>query len=371
MEDYSIADLAMEMQSFIAVSDELLEKARIEKIEAQILRIYTAGKTGQGSELPEDAANYFVKNRKITFIQDMPKEYKDKAEFKGIEFVVPCYSRNELKLVLFVGKKLSEDPYREEEIDVFKILAPQLATVIERIQPYEKVKADYKTVQEIAERAQHMAMLGQIALQAGHEIKNPIAAINLHTELLRKHQGDREHLEKYIELVQRNSRKIEDIVDKMKEFGIKSGEKMGPVDLAELLEKKVLFLLAGYLNKKEIKVVKDLLPLPKILGAAASLEKAFVNIVLNAIEAMDNGGTLSISTASEGNALRVIITDTGCGIPKENLGKIYLPMFTTRHEGTGLGLSITYKTIVEQHRGAIDIKSEMGKGTEVTVRLPV
>jgi len=359
---------------------QLFDDARTEIVESKVLSLFIVGIKENVISLPEELIEYFCRHKNgIVLVSDAINKVpslRDVPGVKDVEYFVICRSQDNLIAVLVVGKKLSEDPFRDEEIETFKILAPQIAAVIERISPYEKVKADYKTAQEIAERAQHMAMLGQIALQAGHEIKNPIAAINLHTELLRKHLGDREHLEKYIELVQRNSKKIEDIVDKMKELGIKSDEKMEPLDLMELLEKKVLFLLAGYLNKKEIKVVKDLLPLPRILGAASSLEKAFVNIVLNAIEAMGTGGTLTLRAAVDGSNVRVIISDTGCGIPPENLNKIYLPMFTTRHEGTGLGLSITYKTIVEQHKGSIDVKSPstphgVNKGTEVIVCLPV
>jgi signal transduction histidine kinase len=321
--------------------------------------------------LDDRLIDYLKKNKKVVHASELPKDVISSIIEPGSVIIVPCSIKGRLIAVLFVGRKLSEDPYREEEVDVFSVLAPQLATVIERIQPYEKVKEDYIVVQQAAERAQQMATLGELALQAGHEIKNPIAAIDIHTELLSAHVGDKEYLEKYIDLVKRNSKKIADIVDKMKQFGTARTEEMQETDLNGLIRDRALFLMEGHIKKKEIKVELDLRDIPKIQADASSLEKAFVNIMLNAVEAMDNGGMLCIKTALAGKNVEVRISDTGHGISKENLKKIFLPMFTTRHEGTGLGLSITYKTIVADHGGNIEVKSEEGKGSEFIVSIPV
>lgn len=214
-------------------------------------------------------------------------------------------------------------------------------------------------------------MLGEIALQAGHEIKNPIAAVQLHTELLRKHFGGSEYLDRYIDLVMRNSKKIEEIVDKMKAFGLQDKETKEQLDINDMLENRVLFLLDGYSKKKEIRVEKSFGNIPPFYGNASSIEKAMVNIALNAIEAMDNRGSLFVATSQKNNYIEITMADTGHGIPKENLNKIFFPLFTTRHEGTGLGLSIAYKTIVNQHGGLIDVQSEVGKGTVFTIKLPI
>lgn len=374
----TLAGISEALSSIVSLKDfyDFLEKMRLDYIEASSLKVYIPG--DQSQQIEHSLVEFLGRSKKIFHFSELPKDIAGSVNKAKIELLVPCFAKGKLAAILFVGKKLSEDPYREEEIDVFKVLAPQIATVIERVKPYEKVKEDYAaaqiladSAQKAAERAQNMAILGQIALQAGHEIKNPVAAINIHTELLTKHVGDAEHIGKYIELVKRNSKKIEDIVDKMKQFGTTKTEEKKPVDIAEIMNDRVLFLLEGYIKKKEIKVENNIGSHPKIMGDESSLEKAFVNIILNSIEAMDAGGMLSVSSHTEDKKIVIKIKDTGCGISKDDLDKIFLPMFTTKHEGTGLGLSIAYKTIVTDHGGSIDVKCEEGKGTEFTVTLPV
>lgn len=374
----TLAGISEALSSIVSLRDfyDFLEKMRLDYIEASSLKVYIPG--DQSQQIEHSLVEFLSRSKKIFHLSELPKDIAGSVNKAKIELLVPCFAKGKLAAILFVGRKLSEDPYREEEIDVFKVLAPQIATVIERVKPYEKVKEDYAaaqiladSAQKAAERAQNMAILGQIALQAGHEIKNPVAAINIHTELLTKHVGDAEHIGKYIELVKRNSKKIEDIVDKMKQFGTTKTEEKKPVDIAEIMNDRVLFLLEGYIKKKEIKVENNIGSHPKIMGDESSLEKAFVNIILNSIEAMDAGGMLSVSSHTEDKKIVIKIKDTGCGISKDDLDKIFLPMFTTKHEGTGLGLSIAYKTIVTDHGGSIDVKCEEGKGTEFTVTLPV
>jgi two-component system NtrC family sensor kinase len=110
----------------------------------------------------------------------------------------------------------------------------------------------------------------------------------------------------------------------------------------------------------------------KIRGHHQNLQQVFLNLCLNAIEAMHNGGELTISSSVDGNFVRVDISDTGIGIPKENLGRIFDPFFTTKEvgKGTGLGLSVSYG-IIEKHHGSIMARSEAGKGTTITVLLPL
>ena len=364
----TLAQVTEALASVVSLKDlfDLIEKIRIDHIEAAMMKLNILGE-----EQDDELIRYFKQYKKVVRLSEIPKDISSSIIPDGTEIVAPCSIKGRLIAILFVGHKLSEDPYREEEVDVFSVMAPQLATVIERIQPYEKVKEDFVVVQQAAERAQQMATLGEIALQAGHEIKNPVAAINIHTELLASHIGEKEYVDKYIDLVKRNSKKIEDIVDKMKQFGTAKTEEKKETDLNSLIKDRALFLMEGHIKKNDIKVELDLKDIPKIQADEASLEKAFVNIMLNAVEAMDAGGVMSIKTASIGNNVEVRISDTGHGISKENMGKIFLPMFTTRHEGTGLGLSITYRTIVTDHGGNIDVKSEEGRGSEFIVSIPV
>jgi len=100
------------------------------------------------------------------------------------------------------------------------------------------------------------------------------------------------------------------------------------------------------------------------------LRQAFLNLILNAIQAMDNGGVLTIVSALRGDSIEITVADTGIGISEENRKKLFSPFFTTKKNGTGLGLAITYR-IIENHRGTIDVASEPGKGTTFTVKIPI
>ncbi|RPJ11772.1 MAG: histidine kinase, partial [Deltaproteobacteria bacterium] len=153
-----------------------------------------------------------------------------------------------------------------------------------------------------------------------------------------------------------------------------------PTDLNEVFE-TVLFLVSQQMRKQDIRTHVDIpRDLPKILVDPQQIQQSLLNIVLNAVEAMPSGGTLTISitekviespSKKEGKLyLSLTISDTGTGISEEVLSQIFNPFFTTKASGTGLGLSITQR-IIEQHNGRIDIKSEMGKGTSFTIDLPV
>jgi signal transduction histidine kinase len=151
------------------------------------------------------------------------------------------------------------------------------------------------------------------------------------------------------------------------------------VDINEVAEKVLFFFLTQRGRSGDFKIEKKFSsPLPKTLIDPNSMEQAFLNIVLNAQKAMPRGGTLTVSTRPlnrEGNGgeireVQIIFEDSGIGIPKNNLSKIFNPFFSTRSDGTGLGLSIT-KNIIEQHEGRIEVESRVNVGTKFIITLPV
>jgi signal transduction histidine kinase len=146
------------------------------------------------------------------------------------------------------------------------------------------------------------------------------------------------------------------------------------VEISELLDKS-LDILASDLKHKSIRVIKDIPSgLPAVMVNEREMYQVFVNVLLNAVDSMDSGGTLFLSCSrpeEEGNDwLRIAIRDTGCGISEDNLIRIFSRYFTTKSTGTGLGLSIVER-IIAVHNGKIDVKSEVGKGTEFTIDLKI
>jgi len=180
----------------------------------------------------------------------------------------------------------------------------------------------------------------------------------------------------YLALMETETRRVSEIASNLLAFSRQSKLELKPVDLNRLVE-KTLLLNQNLLKINKVKIEKDLDPeLLEIIGSEDQLQQVFMNMVSNAVEAMDasGGGTLSVHTSHllEEDKVMVSFKDTGTGIPEENMSRLFEPFFTTKTKGkgVGLGLSVAYG-IVEEHGGAIQVDSSPGKGTVFSVLLPV
>ncbi|MDD4179425.1 MAG: ATP-binding protein [Candidatus Margulisbacteria bacterium] len=222
-------------------------------------------------------------------------------------------------------------------------------------------------------QADKLAALGTIAAGMAHEIKNPLASIKGLTQVLPENLDDKEFISKYTEIVPRQLDRINRIVEDLLDFGQPKQLSMAEVSASKLLE-DVLRLVDNQCRKAEIEVVKEFAPVPAILADGEKLSQAFINIVLNAIQAMAGGGTLKlkIKNAKVKNDEFIIIevSDTGAGIQPERLPKIFDPFYTTKEKGTGMGLAVTYR-IIKEHGGTIEVESAAGKGTIFKLCLPI
>ena len=224
-------------------------------------------------------------------------------------------------------------------------------------------------------RSESLASMTTMAAGVAHEIKNPLAAMQIHTQLMRKafqRYGslDEEKADKYLSVIEEETEHLNKIaVDFL--YAVK------PLDvelrlgsLNEEIDEVVSFLLPEA-EEKNINVETKLDPfIPRIEFDVRLIQQALLNLVQNAFAAMDNGGKLYIYSKNEGDFISLRIKDTGCGIPEEKLSKIFEPYFTTKASGTGLGLTLVYK-IMKEHNGDIHVKSEEGKGTEFILEFPV
>jgi signal transduction histidine kinase len=225
-------------------------------------------------------------------------------------------------------------------------------------------------------RAQSLASLGTMAAGIAHEINNPIAGMqNCVRRLLRGNQDEPERIQ-YLQMLREGLERIGRTVGQLLNFARESKPLVAPARLTPVLE-RCLRLLEHEMTARGITPVLDVnAALPGLLADRHQLQQVFLNILKNAIEAMPDGGRLMVSAhvaeRKGGRCLEVGIADTGSGIPAENLSRIFEPFFTTKDtgRGTGLGLSVSYG-IVRAHGGLIDVESEVGKGTRVTVVLPL
>lgn len=227
-------------------------------------------------------------------------------------------------------------------------------------------------------QSEKLASLGKLSASIAHEINNPLSGIltyaKLMTRKLKNGPPDRETLAqvlKSLTLVERETERCTTIVRSLLDFARQRDPSLQDVDVnAVILD--ALSLLSNRMTIHGITLEKHLGDLPQVRADFGQLRQAFVNIIMNACEAMGKGGTLTVSSRfiPERQVAEAEFVDTGFGISQEDLSKIFDPFFTTKEKGTGLGLSVVYG-IVDRHGGRIEVKSQVDKGTSVIVRLPV
>ncbi|MFH0916149.1 MAG: ATP-binding protein, partial [bacterium] len=218
-----------------------------------------------------------------------------------------------------------------------------------------------------------MASLGVMAGGIAHELRNPLAVIAVSAQLLLEKWHDQAFRETCLEKIDGSTRRASLIIENLLKFARPQAEKMAAIDVGELLEATFLLLADQLVIQQVVARVESVGSGVKVRGNPGLLQQVFTNLVLNACNAMPEGGSLVASATSDRDgAVRIAFRDTGRGIPLENLPRLFDPFFTTSPPGgkfVGLGLSIAY-SIVRQHAGSIEVESEPGRGSVFTVVLP-
>ncbi len=235
---------------------------------------------------------------------------------------------------------------------------------------YVKDVTERKKIEEQMRITEKLAAIGQLSAGLAHEINNPLGGIKLCFNNLISTEMDEETKKEHIKLINQGLTKIQEIIKQLLDFSKQTELIKTSVSINDLIE-NVLRLTEYLISKKGIQVVKKFENIPQILLDQNKIEQVFLNIILNAIQAMDGQERiLTIETTMKNNKCQISFSDTGPGIPLEIMEKIFDPFFTTKPvgQGTGLGLSVS-KSIVEQHNGKIYVRST-DKGTTFTVELP-
>jgi two-component system, sporulation sensor kinase E len=234
-----------------------------------------------------------------------------------------------------------------------------------------------KALEEEKRRIERLASIGAFMSGIAHEIKNPLVAIKTLAELLPEQYDDAEFRDTFTKVTLSEVDRIDSLVRRLRSLSSGSTVPLHPINVTVPLE-ETLALISGELMRRRIAVVRDYhSPVPPILGDHDQLKQVFVNLCMNSLEAMGEGGTLKITVATlahpagRPSEVSVQIADTGPGIPAEHLANIFDPFFTLKDEGTGLGLAIC-RGIIDYHRGAIAAANNTGgAGAIITVKLPV
>jgi len=222
-------------------------------------------------------------------------------------------------------------------------------------------------------QSEKLASLGKLAAGVAHEINNPLGGVLIYTHLLLedadRDSGQYENLKKIV----KETTRCKDIVKGLLEFSRPKEPEMVPTDIHDALN-RALAIFEPQSLFQNIKIEKEFSEVPRIVADSSQLQQVFTNIIANAAEAMAGNGVLTIRTSldEQSDRIKVEFTDTGHGIKAEDMTRLFEPFFSTKAvgKGTGLGLAISYG-IIQKHRGSIEVRSEIGKGSTFTVILPV
>ncbi|MCX5715539.1 MAG: ATP-binding protein [Candidatus Omnitrophica bacterium] len=232
------------------------------------------------------------------------------------------------------------------------------------------LSAELEKAQEELKRTERLKVVGTLAAGMAHEIKNPLTGIKTFTEYLPTKYNEPGFIDKFCKIVGAEVDKINSIVQQLLDFSKPRQLKLEQINIHTLIEQTLSFLNNDFI-KNRIEVLKDFdSSLPLLNIDPNQIKQVFLNLFLNAIDAMKEDGKIAIVTKPVAGYVEIIIEDTGKGMAKKDLEHIFDPFYTTKETGTGLGMSIVYG-IIKEHKGEISVKSEENKGTAFTIRLPI
>ena len=322
-----------------------------------------------------------------------PSDHPPMHSFLG----VPIVSKGRLFGNLYLTEKQDSEEFSKEDEKLAVTLAAQAAIAIENASLYEEVQRSYdelKRSQHLLVRQEKLASLGRLAAGLAHELNNPLSSVAGFAEALTRRltaggaaePSDLLDVREYLTLIQDEVSRAASIVRRLLDFARQREPTFGRVDLQGVVGSAVGFVerQASLANQRIV-----VAPFPEgsmVHADAQMLQQVFLNLLTNALDAIEGGGEVRITArhaplppgfplgaSAPMQFLEVTVSDTGTGIAPENLARVFDPFFTTKEvgKGTGLGLAIS-QSIIEQHRGSIEVQSQgLGKGTAVTVSLPL
>ncbi len=289
-----------------------------------------------------------------------------------ISFAVLNSIMKPLHALLAAIEEIAAGPaLREIRIDHAPPEIEALVNAFNRMQ--EAIRERRRLNQEKLLRSDRLAMIGQLAAGVAHEINNPLGSILLFTRLIMQQSPEDGKMRENLDRIEKETKRCHSIVQSLLDFARQREPNVEPVNVNELLDAILKFCEKQSLFQN-IEVIRSFgAGLLLIQADQLQLQQVFMNIILNALDAMNGKGCLTLETADSDadGSIAIHISDTGCGIPPENINRIFDPFFTTKDvgRGTGLGLSVSYG-IIQNHNGDISVSSTPGVGSRFTITLP-
>lgn len=301
-----------------------------------------------------------------------PEETKILKHFSP-GLIVPLIYQARCAGLFAISDKMSGRAFQMEDIEFLSILGNQISVAIENARLYEaekKATEQLRSTQEQLVHSERLAALGEMSAKIAHEVNNPLGIIKNYNLLVRRAVADNVEARGYAEIVGQEIDRIARIVKELLEFHRPRGISFQKFQVTNVVE-DILRLMERKMDKQQIRLVRKFAPgLPLVEGSPENLKQVFINLIINAIDAMPAGGTLAVETSTVGDQVVLSFCDTGPGIEESVVGKIFDPFFTTKEpgKGTGLGLSVCYG-IIKKHGGKIDYRN-IDTGGCFQIKLP-
>jgi two-component system NtrC family sensor kinase len=282
-------------------------------------------------------------------------------------------SRLNVHGVLYAGQDTDSPAFREVEWEMFLLLARQATVAMENARLYEELREYVRRVEDSQQaliRAEKMAAAGRLTASIAHEINNPLQAVQNCLHLATRGEVTEKKRREYLDLANIELNRLMTTVQRMLDYYRPGAVEPQRVDLVTLL-RHVINLLLPQLRARGIRVNTGFSSkLTPVVAVSSQLEQVFLNLILNAYDAMPGGGELRVSARPVRDTAEILIQDTGPGVTEEMRGRIFEPFVSSKQGGTGLGLSVSYG-IVAAHGGSLDLVPDRGPGACFRVILPV
>jgi signal transduction histidine kinase len=314
---------------------------------------------------------YLRKSGKGTEIENLRVEKGlegDAEDLLGLGFsaVIPILLKEKLMGLMVLGRKMNQKDFTNEDIEMMEAFSTQTSLAISRALIHRDISLKDRQIMQ----SEKMASLGELAAGIAHEIRNPLAIISGSAETMKK-RHDRETKEEMTNYIMEEADRINAMITNFLDYAKPMEPKFMRCNIVAVVDKSIR-LISPQAKTQNVEVVREFPQKARYIKADPELiQHAFMNIELNALEAMETDGVLRINVLpNQGGRVLVNFSDTGKGMPPEISRKVFDPFFTTKEGGTGLGLSIAH-TIVESHGGTITNVSHGNRGTTFSVSLPV
>lgn len=281
-------------------------------------------------------------------------------------------TRPGMRSLLYAGRESGQAPFREADLEMFLILARQAAIAMENARLYAELRDYVRRVEESQQallQAEKMAAAGRLTASIAHEINNPLQAVQNCIHLAGREDLSLEKRQEYFELARSELDRLHITVQRMLDFYSPNAVSPQQVDLADLLT-HVLGLMSKQLEERGVHIKRNIpAALPQVMAVNSQVQQVFINLILNAYDAMPSGGELRISAHAARGGVEILFQDTGPGVPSDKSRNIFDPFVSTKEGGTGLGLTVSYN-IVTAHGGTLELLNGRGPGACFRVYLP-